>query len=234
VQAHGVGVSPEPGLSLLRLKRGDLDAATKSLQAALAEVGEDRLARARLLSARVEIALATGDLADARAAVTELEETAQRYGTAALGAAAEHTRGALDLASGNTDEAAAHLASAQRLWLHVEAPYDAARAGELLAEAHLDRGARDPGILELRAAASAVRSARRHAGLAANQSPAGPALGARRDASPHRRQSGLRGPLSLGRPLARRYLHAKAFQYEMDHAAQVVLAVASGVRGPRK
>jgi tetratricopeptide (TPR) repeat protein len=155
VRAHGLGVSPEPGLSLLRLKRGDADAAASAVQTALAEAGEDRLGRARLLSARVEIALAQGDVADAGAAVAELEETADRYGSAALGAAAEHTRGALELASGNADQAAASLASAQRLWLRVEAPYDAARAGELLGEAHLARGQRDAGILELRAAATA-------------------------------------------------------------------------------
>ena len=146
---------PEPGLSLLRLVRGEVDAAASALQSALAELGEDQLGRARLLPARVEVALAKGDVADAQAAVAELEETAEVYGTAALGAAAEHARGALELASGNTDEAAARLASGQRLWLRVEAPYDAARVGELLAEAYLHRGDHDAGLLELRAAAAA-------------------------------------------------------------------------------
>jgi hypothetical protein len=56
------------------------------------------------------------------AAVAELEEIAECYGTAALSAAAEHTRGALELASGNADEAVAHLVSGQRLWLRVEPP----------------------------------------------------------------------------------------------------------------
>ena len=155
VQAHGFGVSPEPGLSLLRLRRGDADGAASALQAALAETGNDRLARARLLSARVEISLANGDLAGARTAVAELEETAERYGTAALGAAAEHAGGALELASGNADRALTRLASGQRLWRSVKAPYDAARAGELLAEAHLNRGDHHAGILELRAASVA-------------------------------------------------------------------------------
>lgn len=153
VQAHALGVSPEPGMSLLRLKRGEVDAAGNAIQAALAEV-EDRLARARLLAARVEIGLAQESVADARSAVEELEGTAERYGTAALNAAAEHSRGAVELASGNAQEAATHLASCQRLWLRVEAPYDAARAGELLAEAHLHRGDEAAAILELRAAAA--------------------------------------------------------------------------------
>ena len=155
VRAHGFGVSPEPGLSLLRLTRGEVDAAASALETALAELGEDRLARVRLLPTRVEVALAKGDVTGVRAAVAELEETAEAYGTAALGAAAEHARGALELASGNADEAAARLVSAQRLWLRVEAPYDAARAGELLAEAYLNRGDHHAGLLELRAAAAA-------------------------------------------------------------------------------
>jgi tetratricopeptide (TPR) repeat protein len=155
VQAHGFGVSPEPGLSLVRFARGEVDAAANALKTGLAELGDGRLARARLLPARVDVSLAQGDLADARAAVAELEETAELYGTAALGAAAEHARGALELASGNADEAVARLSSGQRLWLGVEAPYDAARARELLAEAYLQRGDRDTGLLELRAAAAA-------------------------------------------------------------------------------
>ena len=155
VRTHGLGVSAEPGLSLVRFRRGDAETAASSLQSALAELGEDRLARARLLPASVEIALATGDLADARAAVEELENTARRYGTPALAAAAEHTRGALELAAGNAAAAVARLSAAQRMWLRVEAPYDAARAGEILAEAHVSRGYCDTGILELRAAAAA-------------------------------------------------------------------------------
>ena len=46
----------------------------------LAETG-DRLARARLLPAAVEILLATGDLDEARAAAAELAVTADQYGT---------------------------------------------------------------------------------------------------------------------------------------------------------
>jgi hypothetical protein len=103
----------------------------------------------------LEIALAKEDIAVARAAVAELEDTAARCGTTALGAAAQHARGALELASGNENEAATRLVSAQRLWLHVEARHDAARAGELLAEAYLRRGDDDAGILELHAAAAA-------------------------------------------------------------------------------
>src|SRR5262249_48535542 len=154
-RAHGLGVSPEPGLSLLRFKRGDVDAAANALRSALVEIGEDRLARARLLPAQVEVVLAKGRVEDARAAVVELEETAERYGTLALAAAAEHARGALELATENSDAALAHLASAQRLWLRCGARYDAGRTGELHADAQLRRGDHDAAVFELRAATAA-------------------------------------------------------------------------------
>jgi tetratricopeptide (TPR) repeat protein len=155
LQAHGLGVSPEPGMSLLHLARGELDAAANGLASALADLGEDRLARTRLLPVQLDIALLRGRLDDARTVVAELEETAETYGTPALGATAERARGAYELASGNAAEAVGHLTSGQRLWLRVEAPYDAARTGELLAEAYLARGDREAGLLALRTASTA-------------------------------------------------------------------------------
>jgi hypothetical protein len=112
----------------------------------------DRLARSRLLPAQVEIVLAAGDTETARSAVAELEATAETYGTPALGAAADHTRGQLELATGDASEAADRLTSALRLWRQAEAPYEPARAQSLLAEAHLARGGRQSGLLKLRAA----------------------------------------------------------------------------------
>jgi hypothetical protein len=103
----------------------------------------------------VEIALAAGEFEAARAAVGELEETAATYGTAALAAAAAFARGAFELAEGNSEEAAARLASAQRLWHQAENPYETARTRLLLSEAQLTRGDRDSGVLELRAACAA-------------------------------------------------------------------------------
>src|SRR5262249_47361819 len=113
----------------------------------------------------------------ASSAVAELEETAETYGITALQAAAEHARGELELATGDAAEAAHRLASAQRLWHGVEAPYEAAPARERLAEAQFARGDRDSGMLELRAAGAAFerlgarrdaeRSDRRMAELAA-------------------------------------------------------------------
>jgi tetratricopeptide (TPR) repeat protein len=146
------GISPEPGMSLLRLARGDPTAAKQGLQTALDALSDDRLARLRLLPAAVQAAVATQDLATARTAVTELEESAEMHDKPAITATAEHARGTLELADGNTGEAARGLQSALRLWQRLDAPYDAALARTLLAEAHLARGDRDSGLLELEAA----------------------------------------------------------------------------------
>ena len=72
----------------------------------------------------------------------------------ALGAVASHARGALELATGNADEAAARLQSAYRLWQAVEAPYEAARSRAALADAHLKQGDLESASLELHAAIS--------------------------------------------------------------------------------
>jgi hypothetical protein len=152
VRAHEYGASPEPGMSLLRLARGHVGSAATGLQTALDALGGGRLARARLLPARVEVALATGDIDSAQEAVGELEETAETYGTPALGAVADHARGALELTIGNAAEAKRRLESAIRLWQRVDAPYDAARARALLGEAQLAGGDRDSCVMELRAA----------------------------------------------------------------------------------
>jgi hypothetical protein len=57
-RAVAMGATPHPGLALLQLARGDPAASNASISLALAEQGWDRLARARLLPAQVEIALA--------------------------------------------------------------------------------------------------------------------------------------------------------------------------------
>ena len=155
LRAHELGHPPQPGLSLLRLARGEVEAAMSSLDTALRDPSLDRLARARLLPSRVEVALAAGDANAAREAVAELEQTAETYGVPALAAAAAHARGELELASGTPEEAAARLQSAQRLWQQVEAPYESARARAALAAAYLAQGDRESCALELSAASAA-------------------------------------------------------------------------------
>ena len=56
------GHYPQPGLALLRLTQGRVDAAAAAIRQAAEEV-KDPLARARILTAYVDIMLAAGDVA---------------------------------------------------------------------------------------------------------------------------------------------------------------------------
>jgi class 3 adenylate cyclase len=164
-RAHELGRPPYPGLALVRLAQGRIDAATALIEEGLgAEPVE--LLRAALLPARVEIAIAAGDRDAAHAAADELFAIAERFGTAALQAAAACTRGALQLADGDP-QAAVSLRRGAQLWQEIGVPYEAAVARRLLAQAHLARDDAESAVLELRAAQrvferlGATRDARR-------------------------------------------------------------------------
>ena len=74
-QASRLGREPQPGLALLRLAQGQVDAAAAAIRRALDEAGGPR-GPARLLAAYVEIMLAAGDVPAARAAADELSALA--------------------------------------------------------------------------------------------------------------------------------------------------------------
>lgn len=168
-QAHGLGVEPQPGLALLRLANGDVESARRGLRRALSDEARNRLSRARLLPASVEISSAAGEFDEARAASEELTEIARDYGTTALAAHAAAAAGAVALAEEDADAALGHLRRAIRLYQEVEIPYEGARARLLAAEAYRLDGDADAADLELRAAAAtfdrlgAVRDVRRTA-----------------------------------------------------------------------
>jgi class 3 adenylate cyclase len=151
-QAHGLGVEPQPGLALLRLANGDLEAASRGLRRALSDETRNRLARARLLPAQVEIAIAVDEIGEARAASDELVEIAQDYATPSLEAHAATAAGAVALAEGDADTALGELRRAIRLYQDVETPYEAARVRLLAADAYRSEGDTDAAELELRAA----------------------------------------------------------------------------------
>ena len=151
-RARRMGRDPQPGLSLLRLAQGRTDDALAGIQAALHTASDDRLARARLCGAQVEIALAADDLDTARRACAELEGAAANYGTSGLEAAALHWRGAVAVEEGHPDEALPALRAACQRWHQVHAPYDAARSCVLLGRSYLALGDRDAATAELASA----------------------------------------------------------------------------------
>jgi len=116
-RAYEYGTDPQPGLALLRLARGEIEEAARSISRSLAGEGGDPsagdqqnfLERVRLLPAQVVISLAAGDLETARKATEELEDIAGRYESVAIQAAALTARGDLLLMEGNSREAARAL-----------------------------------------------------------------------------------------------------------------------------
>ena len=152
-QAGELGRDPQPGLSLLLLKQGRADAAKASIERALDEE-TSKLSRARLLPSVVDIALKAGNLEAARTAADELEAIAETYDAPALHAAAHVARGAMLLATDDPKEAARTLRRAVTHWQDVGAPFEAARARALLAQAIRDQGDDETAALELRAARS--------------------------------------------------------------------------------
>ncbi len=153
-QAHELGRDPQPGLALLRLAQGDAEAASTMIRRALADLTWDRLERARLLPAQVEIALATESLPDARSAVQELTDIAGVYDSTAMQACALSAAGALEIAEGNAEAAIGNLRRSLRLWQEIDAPYEAAKVRVLLASAYGSCGDAGAAQLELDAALS--------------------------------------------------------------------------------
>jgi DNA-binding NarL/FixJ family response regulator len=150
-EASRCGFEPQPGLALLRLAEGEVDAATAAIRRAVGETTQP-LKRAGLLPAYVEIMLAVGELERARGACRELEEIAERQASEVLGAIAAHARGAIGLAEADAGNALAMLRRALEAWRELPAPYEVARVRFLIGSACRLLGDEDTATLELEAA----------------------------------------------------------------------------------
>jgi DNA-binding CsgD family transcriptional regulator len=150
-EASRNGWEPQPGLAQLRLMQGKGDAALASIRRACAEAAEPSK-RASLLPAQVEIALAAGEIEEARAACLELRELATQYESQMLDAIVAHADGAVALADDAPPAALTLLRRAHAIWLELDAPYEIARTRELIARACAALGDDDATALELDAA----------------------------------------------------------------------------------
>ena len=150
-RANERGRKPHPGLSLLRLAEGQIDAAAASIRGVLLDT-RVRTARAGMLAAATEILLAADDLENARAAAAELAEIAGTIGTPLLHAASAHAAGAVRLAEGEIAGASTSLRQAWGVWRDLEMPYEEAHTCLLMAAVCERRGDQDGRRLELDAA----------------------------------------------------------------------------------
>jgi DNA-binding CsgD family transcriptional regulator len=164
-QANQRGRMPEPGLALLRLAQGRVDAAAAAIRRAVDEAtgasggstpegrprpsGKDRVARSKVLPACVEIMLAAGDLATARAAAWELWELSAEADLPLLRGIAASAQGAVLLVEGDTRAALDALRTACRTFEELEVPYETARARMLVGLAYRTLGDEDGAKMEL-------------------------------------------------------------------------------------
>ncbi|MGH2583690.1 MAG: DNA-binding response regulator, partial [Dehalococcoidia bacterium] len=152
-QANRMGREPQPGLALLRLAQGQVDAANAAIRRALDEA-QDPVTRSRLLAPYVEIALACGDAGAARAAADELSHIAAELKAPFLRALSAHATGSVFLAEGNPRAALAALRQAWAGWRELDVPYGAARVRVLIGLVCRALGDEDGAELELDAARS--------------------------------------------------------------------------------
>lgn len=171
--ANQYGCEPQPGLALMRLAQGQIDAADAAIRRVLDEANEP-FSRARLLGAYAEIVLAADDVPAARAAADELAAVATELGSPFLHGRAEHTTGAVLLAEGRPRDALRALQEALKQWSVLQATYEAALTRALIAEACTAVGDTDGAEL----ARSAARSTFAELGAVPDLSRLSPAAAA--------------------------------------------------------
>ena len=150
-QAGQWGREPQPGLAMLRLAQGQVDAAAAAIRR-VADEANAMVARSQLLGPFVEIMLAAGDLGG-------------RVGRGGAGADRRRPRRLLlravsgqptgrSFGEGDARAALVVLRRALAAWRELDAPYEAARARVLIGLACRELGDRDAAEMELDAARS--------------------------------------------------------------------------------
>jgi DNA-binding CsgD family transcriptional regulator len=151
------GEDPHPGLALLWVATGRVDAAAAAMRR-LRAPGLPTASLPAVLAASVEVALAAGDVATAEAAATELGRAAAALDGSYLQALALRSHGAVLLAKGEAESACAVLRESLPLWRGLAAPYEIARVQVLIGYAC--RAAGDDGTAGIELGAASATFAR--------------------------------------------------------------------------
>jgi ATP/maltotriose-dependent transcriptional regulator MalT len=155
------GHEPQPGLSLLRLAEGKLDAAVAAIRGMVDSAGPQGAgagsSRTKLLAPYVEILIATGDLGAARGAADELTRIATELDAPLLLATSAHATGAVLFAEGKTKAALALLREAWASWQRLDMPYESACTGILIGRVCQRLGDHETARMHFDAATSVFR-----------------------------------------------------------------------------
>jgi DNA-binding CsgD family transcriptional regulator len=146
------GKDPMPGFALLRLAQGDVAAATAAAHRLAAEHREAGSMAAPVLAAVVEILIASGDTAGARAVADDLVALAGASDLPLVQATVAFATGLVKLANDDASAALAAFRRACQLWHELEMPYETARTRVGIARACAALGDDDACALELDAA----------------------------------------------------------------------------------
>lgn len=147
-EANTWGFSPQPGLPLLRLAQGDVEAAATTIRRVLDDAS-DVPTRCRILPAAVRILCVGAELDDAEHAADELAGRARELDAPLLTAHAHHCQGLLRLARHEPQPSLEPLASALHAWCDLQAPYEEALTRIAIGTAYRELDDLDSAQLEL-------------------------------------------------------------------------------------
>lgn len=150
-QASKWGLNPQPGLALLRLAQGKVDAAKAAIRQSEKEK-QDLIARSKILPAFVEIMLEADELPAAQTAAGELSDIASAFQSGFLRATADHAQGSVLLASGDPHAALDKLRNGWSAFHDMGAAYESARTRVLIGLACRELDDEDTAEMELAAA----------------------------------------------------------------------------------
>jgi len=133
-QANEKAFVLQPGWALLKLARGETEAAVATIERSYAATSKE-VTRCRVLPAYVEIMLAAGSIEAAEVGHEELAQIAETLDSPLLRGIALRSKGAVLLAQGHAAQALATFGEVWGHWSALEVPYESARLRLLIAEA---------------------------------------------------------------------------------------------------
>jgi DNA-binding CsgD family transcriptional regulator len=147
-RAATFGHDPQPGLTLLWLAQGRVEAAAAAIRRQLSEA-HDPVHRSQLLPAAVDVLLAADQRDEAAALAAEMQTIAGSFGCPSVQARADHAAALVALESGDPAAALPLLRRARAVWDRLGARYESARSGVLLGRALRALGDEESAVTEL-------------------------------------------------------------------------------------